>query len=206
MTFTKESARDAQRRSMEVRRRNVEQASTEQNQQGTDEGARVEEQFRREPEETPVRRKSGRPRGRPAKPRTDRLTAPGPEPIAPEEAEFWGRQFQSLLNTVGESRGYPPVDDELKTRIGEPAALVARKRLPKSDENPELVLLMVLLPWLGACARVELERWKASADARRTQARGTAAARTQRDLRSDAERQDLAGEEFITRPFTGPGS
>ena len=130
--------------------------------------------------------------------------------VTPEEKEFWGRQIQMIFHEVAAVRGpHWEMRDEMATAVGEPAALTAKKYLPEGtmQQRPELVLLLVLTPFLISALKVEYVAYRARREAEAASAgiAATTPARVERrDLRPQGIGEDHAGEEFITRPVTLP--
>lgn len=106
-----------------------------------------------------------RGRGRPARPVVP--PAPSELPGGGEDPAFWGGQLQTLWNSFARQRGYAPIPDEAVPKIGMSAALVAEKWGPQQTKYPELLLLVMLAPYLASAVTVELRRIRESDNAKR---------------------------------------
>jgi hypothetical protein len=138
----------------------------------------------------------------PAPRRRRRRVVTGPTEEELQAAAYWGRRLQAVLNWVAEWRGYPRITDEQAQALGEPMAQVVAKRLPRATEDyPEVVLLLTLLPWLGAAVQVEVSRL--ATRRRPTETVGTAGPRG--DTGTDRVGEDDVSAGFDTPPWPGSG-
>lgn len=113
----------------------------------------------KEPTTPPAPRRG---RGRPARP-----AAPSELPGGGEDPAFWGGQLQTLWNSFAKQRGYAPIPDEAAPKIGVSAALVAEKWGGQTTKYPELVLLVMMAPYLASALTVELRRIREAEEKRR---------------------------------------
>ncbi len=119
--------------------------------------------------------------------RRAKVSAAVPPPLTtPEEREFWAAQLKNLADSLREARPWhPELTAEMARPAGEPLALVVKKYTPSAQERPEVVLLVVLAPWLITVARAE---WTHAQEV--TRARRAATGDERRDLRSQGIRED----------------
>jgi hypothetical protein len=159
------------------------------------------ERLQRAMREVPPPPRKAKKRGRPPLSRLPHLPKPdlelppefALEDIAPKDRIFWGHQLQHFFESLAAQRGpHWVMPEEVADAAGEPMARCVRKYAPAAEERPELVLAIVLVPFIFSAASVEYEKFQHRATARRD-ARG--------DLRPERLREDHPGTVTVGTPL-----
>ena len=129
--------------------------------------------------------------------------------ITPEETARWGKMVVDFWNQLADFRGYTPMGKDSIERLGEPAALTAKKYgVDRVQETrPWIALLIVATPNLGEAAKIEyarIARWWGARQVQRGISRPTARVGASRHLGHDRLGEDGPEQDFATRP--NPGS